>query len=432
MYLFRDDAGRVLYVGKSISIRSRARAHFAPSSVPADWTVAGHGRRLPEHELRARRARAREPPDQAAPPARQHPPGAERTTGSATSAAGSTSRSRSSRSRPSRRPGTRVTIGPLRGRRLAHELVEQLDSLFGLRHCGRRLRAPRASVRVRADGALPVAVPRATSTRTSTGAGSTRRCGCSSAEADGREPPARRTSGRRCARPRRSSSYERAAWLRRRLRPARRDPRAARRRARGDARASRGCSSPRTPSTPTGGTRSGSSAAGSSTGGRRRRPAERSRSARRRRSGVAGAPASSGAHVPPDEIDELRIVVDLPGLAPRDAAARARAEPARRRLVAALSRNGSSTTSAVSPPPSPTATTVPGGASRRTSAERDRAERAATARRSRAGRPRARRTRSSVAGRRPAPTAAARAAAGSACRGRTGGRRSPARRSSPW
>ena len=36
-------------------------------------------------------------------------------------------------------PGHAVTIGPLRGRRLAHELVEQLDSLFGLRHCGRKL-----------------------------------------------------------------------------------------------------------------------------------------------------------------------------------------------------------------------------------------------------------------------------------------------------
>jgi DNA polymerase-3 subunit epsilon len=35
--------------------------------------------------------------------------------------------------------GHAVTVGPLRGRRLALELVEQLDSLFGLRHCGRRL-----------------------------------------------------------------------------------------------------------------------------------------------------------------------------------------------------------------------------------------------------------------------------------------------------
>ena len=35
--------------------------------------------------------------------------------------------------------GHAVTIGPLRNRRLAGELVEQLDSLFGLRHCGRTL-----------------------------------------------------------------------------------------------------------------------------------------------------------------------------------------------------------------------------------------------------------------------------------------------------
>src|SRR6202012_3811745 len=35
--------------------------------------------------------------------------------------------------------GHAVTSGPLRGGRLATELVEQLDSLFGLRHCGRRL-----------------------------------------------------------------------------------------------------------------------------------------------------------------------------------------------------------------------------------------------------------------------------------------------------
>ena len=39
VYLFRDDAGRVLYVGKSVSIRSRARAHFAPSTPPAAWTA---------------------------------------------------------------------------------------------------------------------------------------------------------------------------------------------------------------------------------------------------------------------------------------------------------------------------------------------------------------------------------------------------------
>jgi DNA polymerase-3 subunit epsilon len=32
-----------------------------------------------------------------------------------------------------------VTVGPVRGRAVAAELVEQLNSLFGLRHCGRAL-----------------------------------------------------------------------------------------------------------------------------------------------------------------------------------------------------------------------------------------------------------------------------------------------------
>ncbi len=32
-----------------------------------------------------------------------------------------------------------MNVGPLRGRATASELLEQLTSLFGLRHCGRRL-----------------------------------------------------------------------------------------------------------------------------------------------------------------------------------------------------------------------------------------------------------------------------------------------------
>ena len=138
VYLFRDDAGRVLYVGKSISIRSRARAHFAPSSVPADWTVQATvvdyqstnselGALVLENRLIKR----------------HRPPGNIRLA------------KRDERlcyircrldipfpilevaSEPA--AGHAVTIGPLRGRRPAQELVEQLDSLFGLRHCGRRL-----------------------------------------------------------------------------------------------------------------------------------------------------------------------------------------------------------------------------------------------------------------------------------------------------
>ncbi len=138
VYLFRDDAGRVLYVGKSISIRSRARAHFAPSSGPADWTVQATvvDYQSTNSELGALVLENRL--------IKQHrPPGNIRLA------------SRDDRlcyircrldipfpilevaSDPA--PGHAVTIGPLRGRRLAHELVEQLDSLFGLRHCGRKL-----------------------------------------------------------------------------------------------------------------------------------------------------------------------------------------------------------------------------------------------------------------------------------------------------
>jgi DNA polymerase III subunit epsilon len=138
VYLFRDEDGRVLYVGKSISIRSRARAHFAPSSVPAAWTVQATvvdyqstnselGALVLENRLIKR----------------HRPPGNIRL-------AKRDDRLCYIRCRldipfpileVSAEPaaGHAVTIGPLRGRRLAGELVEQLDSLFGLRHCGRRL-----------------------------------------------------------------------------------------------------------------------------------------------------------------------------------------------------------------------------------------------------------------------------------------------------
>jgi DNA polymerase III subunit epsilon len=139
VYLFRDGAGRVLYVGKSISIRSRARAHFAPSSLPAAWTTQATvvDYQSTNSELGALVLENRL--------IKQHkPPGNIRLT------------RRDERlcyircrldipfpildvsSEPA--AGHAVTIGPLRGRRLAQELVEQLDSLFSLRHCGRRLK----------------------------------------------------------------------------------------------------------------------------------------------------------------------------------------------------------------------------------------------------------------------------------------------------
>jgi DNA polymerase III subunit epsilon len=138
VYLFRDDSGRTLYVGKSVSIRSRARAHFAPSAAPADWsphaaivdyspTCSELGALVLENRLIKELA----------------PPGNIRL-------GRRDDRLVYIRCRldipfpilevsPEPAAGHAVTIGPLRGRALARELVEQLDSIFGLRHCGRRL-----------------------------------------------------------------------------------------------------------------------------------------------------------------------------------------------------------------------------------------------------------------------------------------------------
>jgi DNA polymerase-3 subunit epsilon len=138
VYLFRDQQGRTLYVGKSISIRSRARAHFAPSTAPADWsphaTIVDY--RPTTSELGALILENRLIKE-------LRPPGNTRLT------------RRDDRlvyircrldipfpilevaSEPA--AGHAVSIGPVRGRSLAAELVEQIESLFGLRHCGRRL-----------------------------------------------------------------------------------------------------------------------------------------------------------------------------------------------------------------------------------------------------------------------------------------------------
>ena len=138
VYLFRDGSGKILYVGKSVSIRNRARAHFAPSSPPAAWT--GHARvvdyRTTGSELGALILESRLI-------AELKPPGNQRLTRR-------DDRLVYIRCRldieypilevaPDPAAGHAVSIGPVHGRRLALELVEQLDSLFGLRHCGRRL-----------------------------------------------------------------------------------------------------------------------------------------------------------------------------------------------------------------------------------------------------------------------------------------------------
>jgi DNA polymerase-3 subunit epsilon len=137
VYVFRNAEGQPLYVGKSVRVRTRARSHFAPSSATGDWTaqaaIVDH--RATRSELGAlllesRLIRALRPP-------------------------GNVQLKHADRYvylrcrfdvpypvlevAPEPAAGHAVNVGPLRGRASAVELKEQIDSLFGLRHCGRRL-----------------------------------------------------------------------------------------------------------------------------------------------------------------------------------------------------------------------------------------------------------------------------------------------------
>jgi DNA polymerase III subunit epsilon len=138
VYVVRNAEGQVLYVGKSVSVRTRARAHFAPSAAEGAWVEQAE---TVEHEvtsselgallLESRLVKRLRPPGNVrlkhvdayvylrcrldiAFPVLEVAPG------------------------PA--AGRAVSVGPLRGRSLAVELLEQLNSLFGLRHCGRALK----------------------------------------------------------------------------------------------------------------------------------------------------------------------------------------------------------------------------------------------------------------------------------------------------
>jgi DNA polymerase-3 subunit epsilon len=138
VYLMRNAAGQVLYVGKSVSLRTRARSHFAPSAPAEGWTeqtaIVDHrttsselGALVLEHRL----IRELRPPGNVV---HKHDD------------AFVYLRCRLDIAYPvlevarEPAPGHAVTVGPLRSRAAAVELKEQLDSLFGLRHCGRKLR----------------------------------------------------------------------------------------------------------------------------------------------------------------------------------------------------------------------------------------------------------------------------------------------------
>jgi len=134
VYVFRDERGRPLYVGKSMSLRTRARSHFC---APAGWTeraeIADY--RATNSELGALVLENRLIK-------RWRPTG--------NTALKRTDRWVYVRCRldieypvlevgPEPAEGHAVSIGPLRGKAAARELADHLTSMFRLRHCGRRL-----------------------------------------------------------------------------------------------------------------------------------------------------------------------------------------------------------------------------------------------------------------------------------------------------
>jgi DNA polymerase-3 subunit epsilon len=134
VYVFRDDCGRPLYVGKSVSLRTRARSHFC---APAGWTERAEivDYKPTNSELGALVLENRLIKE-------WHPPG--------NTALKRTDRWAYIRCRldieypvleVSSEPaaGLAVSIGPLRGKRLAGELADHLTSLYRLRHCGRKM-----------------------------------------------------------------------------------------------------------------------------------------------------------------------------------------------------------------------------------------------------------------------------------------------------
>ncbi|HEV3001733.1 MAG TPA: exonuclease domain-containing protein [Solirubrobacteraceae bacterium] len=137
VYVFRNAEGQPLYVGKSVRLRTRARSHFAPSSPTGDWTAQASivDHRATRSELGAlllesRLIKALRPPGNVKLK-HQDPYVYLRCRFDVNYPVLEVA--------PEPAGGHAVNVGPLRGRASAVELKEQLDSLFALRHCGRRM-----------------------------------------------------------------------------------------------------------------------------------------------------------------------------------------------------------------------------------------------------------------------------------------------------
>ena len=151
--------GRPLYVGKSVD-----GAHARALALRAVGAERAAGRRRRRSSTTARRSselgalRAREPADQASC-ARRATSRSSTTTPTSTCAAASTSPFPVLEVAPEPAPGSRSTSGRCAAAPRRSSSRSSSTRCSALRHCGRKLPAPRAPVGLRADGPLPVAVP---------------------------------------------------------------------------------------------------------------------------------------------------------------------------------------------------------------------------------------------------------------------------------
>jgi DNA polymerase III subunit epsilon len=134
VYIFRNDAGQPLYVGKSVSLRSRARAHFC---TPSGWTdkAAIVDYRATNSELGALVLENRL--------IKQWRPTGNKALKRTDQWAFVRCRLDieypvlEAASDPA--DGRAINVGPIKGLRTAQDLADQLTSMFRLRHCGRKL-----------------------------------------------------------------------------------------------------------------------------------------------------------------------------------------------------------------------------------------------------------------------------------------------------
>jgi DNA polymerase III subunit epsilon len=135
VYVFRDGRGRPLYVGKSVCLRTRARAHFC---APAGWTERAE---VVDYEPTCSELGALVLENRLIK--RWRPPGnkkLKRADGYVYIRARLDIAYPVLEVAPEPAAGLAFNVGPVRGRAAAEELVDQLQSLFGLRHCGRTMR----------------------------------------------------------------------------------------------------------------------------------------------------------------------------------------------------------------------------------------------------------------------------------------------------